>query len=126
MRMSAVGPLSGMAPAAGCRAATAGRVRGRPGLGAQQLGQAWHFGEAAGVVGAGDGSGSGPAGRSGSDVAAGAGVELDFVGVTDGFGRVGSWIMGGLAGLRKIDHPRMVSQTFLRSGRFSYLSENEF
>ena len=53
-------------------------------------------------------------------------MELNFVGVTDGFGRAGSWIMGGLAGLRKIDHPRMVSQTFLRSGRFSHLSENEF
>jgi hypothetical protein len=77
----------------------AGSAVGR-GLHAQPFGQAWHLGEAAGVVGAGDGSGSGPAGRSGSDVAAGAGVELDFVGVTDGFGRVGSWIMGGLAGLR--------------------------
>jgi len=53
-------PCAASASSWDCSSWLAGSAVGR-GLGAQQLGQAWHFGEAAGVVGAGDSSGPGTA-----------------------------------------------------------------
>ena len=63
----------------------AGSAVGR-GRHAQFLGQSGDFGEPAGVVGRGDGSGAGPARRSGLDFAAGARVLLDLIGVGWGGG----------------------------------------
>lgn len=87
----------------------AGAAVGRR-LHAQQLGQSRHPGEAAGVVGADDGTGPGPARRSGLDAAAGAGVALDLVGVADGL--AGDVITGGLAGLGTVGHPRSSHKHF--------------
>ncbi len=80
----------------------------------QFLCQARDFGEPAGVVGRGDGSGAGPARRAGLDLAPRAGVPLDLIGI------------GHLDGIRLGIHPGILSQTSLRTGTTLHLSENWF